>query len=142
MILVHGTKNHLMKNNMNIKIVKTVTIISWLFLVLHIVLPFIGVITRNWMDTSLWTVLSIVWTTIWMDNLEKIIIKTMGSLTIALLILVVISNMFMAIVYYELSPLTVRPIKWLLFIPPLAWIPVIISIVISAIESIKRNLGK
>jgi hypothetical protein len=66
----------------------------------------------------------------------------MGSLTIALLILVVISNMFMAIVYYELSPLTVRPIKWLLFIPPLAWIPVIISIVISAIESIKRNLGK
>jgi hypothetical protein len=65
----------------------------------------------------------------------------MGSLTIALLILVVISNMFMAIVYYELSPLTVRPIKWLLFIPPLAWIPVIISIVISAIESIKRNLG-
>jgi hypothetical protein len=66
----------------------------------------------------------------------------MGSLTIALLILVVISNMFMAIVYYELSPLTVRPIKWLLFIPPLAWIPVIISIVISAIESIKNNLGK
>jgi hypothetical protein len=66
----------------------------------------------------------------------------MGSLTIALLILVVISNMFMAIVYYELSPLTIRPIKWLLFIPPLAWIPVIISIVISAIESIKRNLGK
>jgi hypothetical protein len=66
----------------------------------------------------------------------------MASLTIALLILVVISNMFMAIVYYELSPLTVRPIKWLLFIPPLAWIPVIISIVISAIESIKRNLGK
>jgi hypothetical protein len=66
----------------------------------------------------------------------------MGSLTIALLILVVISNMFMAIMYYELSPLTVRPIKWLLFIPPLAWIPVIISIVISAIESIKRNLGK
>jgi hypothetical protein len=65
----------------------------------------------------------------------------MGSLTIALLILVVISNMFMAIMYYELSPLTVRPIKWLLFIPPLAWIPVIISIVISAIESIKRNLG-
>jgi hypothetical protein len=65
----------------------------------------------------------------------------MASLTIALLILVVISNMFMAIVYYELSPLTVRPIKWLLFIPPLAWIPVIISIVISAIESIKRNLG-
>ena len=66
----------------------------------------------------------------------------MTSLTIALLILVVISNMFMAIVYYELSPLTVRPIKWLLFIPPLAWIPVIISIVISTIESIKRNLGK
>ena len=66
----------------------------------------------------------------------------MGSLTITLLILVVISNMFMAIVYYELSPLTVRPIKWLLFIPPLAWIPVIISIVISAIESIERNLGK
>ena len=66
----------------------------------------------------------------------------MTSLTIALLILVVISNMFMAIVYYELSPLTVRPIKWLLFIPPLAWIPVIISIVISAIESIERNLGK
>ena len=65
----------------------------------------------------------------------------MASLTIALLILVVISNMFMAIVYYELSPLTVRPIKWLLFIPPLAWIPVIISIVKSAIESIKNNLG-
>jgi hypothetical protein len=65
----------------------------------------------------------------------------MDSLTLALLILVVISNMFMAIMYYELAPLTVRPIKWLLFIPPLAWIPVVISIVRSAIESIKRNLG-
>jgi hypothetical protein len=64
----------------------------------------------------------------------------MTSLTIALLILVVISNMFMAIMYYELAPLTVRPIKWLLFIPPLAWRPVI-SIVRSAIESIKNNLG-
>jgi hypothetical protein len=66
----------------------------------------------------------------------------MTSLTTALLILVVISNTFMAIVYYELSPITVRPIKWLLFIPPLAWIPVIISIVRNAIESIERNLGK
>lgn len=65
----------------------------------------------------------------------------MTSLTLALLILVVISNMFMAIMYYELAPLTVRPIKWLLFIPPLAWIPVIIGIVLNAIESIKRNLG-
>jgi len=65
----------------------------------------------------------------------------MDSLTIALLILVVISNMFMAIMYYELAPLTVRPIKWLLFIPPLAWIPVIISLVRNAIESIKNNLG-
>ena len=65
----------------------------------------------------------------------------MTSLTLALLILVVISNMFMAIMYYELAPLTVRPIKWLLFIPPLAWIPVIVGIVLNAIESIKRNLG-
>jgi hypothetical protein len=65
----------------------------------------------------------------------------MDSLTLALLILVVISNMFMAIMYYELAPLTVRPIKWLLFIPPLAWIPVIVGIVLNAIESIKRNLG-
>ena len=65
----------------------------------------------------------------------------MTSLTLALLILVVISNMFMAILYYELAPLTVRPIKWLLFIPPLAWIPVIVGIVLNAIESIKRNLG-
>jgi len=65
----------------------------------------------------------------------------MTSLTIALLILVVISNMFMAIMYYELAPLTVRPIKWLLFIPPLAWIPVVISIVRNAIKSIKNNLG-
>jgi len=56
---------------MNRKIVKMVTIISWLFTILNIVLPFTGVITRNWVDTSLWTVLSIVWTTIWMDNLEK-----------------------------------------------------------------------
>jgi len=66
----------------------------------------------------------------------------MTSLTLALLILVVISNMFMAIMYYELAPLTVRPIKWLLFIPPLAWIPIVISIVRSAIESINHNLGK
>ena len=65
----------------------------------------------------------------------------MDSLTLALLILVVISNMFMAIMYYELAPLTVRPIKWLLFIPPLAWIPVIVGIILNAIESIKRNLG-
>ena len=65
----------------------------------------------------------------------------MASLTIALLILVVISNTFMAIMYYELAPITIRPIKWLLFIPPLAWIPVIVGIVLNAIESIKRNLG-
>jgi hypothetical protein len=65
----------------------------------------------------------------------------MASLTIALLILVVISNTFMAIMYYELAPITVRPIRWLLFIPPLAWIPVIVGIVLNAIESIKRNLG-
>jgi hypothetical protein len=65
----------------------------------------------------------------------------MASLTIALLILVVISNTFMAIMYYELAPITVRPIKWLLFIPPLVWIPVIVGIVLNAIESIKRNLG-
>ena len=65
----------------------------------------------------------------------------MTSLTIALLILVVISNTFMAIMYYEVAPITIRPIKWLLFIPPLAWIPVIVGIVLNAIESIKRNLG-
>jgi hypothetical protein len=56
---------------MNIKVIKTVTIISWLFLVLHIVLPFTGVITRNWMDVSVWTILSITWTTMLIDNLEK-----------------------------------------------------------------------
>jgi len=66
----------------------------------------------------------------------------MTSLTLALLILVVISNTFMALMYYELYPLTIRSIKWLLFIPPLAWIPVVISIVRSAIESIKYNLEK
>jgi len=48
----------------------------------------------------------------------------------------------MALMYYELYPLTIRSIKWLLFIPPLAWIPVVISIVRSAIESIKYNLEK
>jgi membrane protease YdiL (CAAX protease family) len=56
---------------MNRKIVKTVTIISWLFTVLHIVLPFTGVITRDWENTSIWTTLSIIWTTIWIDDLEK-----------------------------------------------------------------------
>lgn len=66
----------------------------------------------------------------------------MSSLLIALLILVVISNTFMAILYYEIAPITVRPIKWLLFIPPLAWVPVIISLIIQAINSIKNNLGK
>jgi len=66
----------------------------------------------------------------------------MTSLTLALLILVVISKTFMALMYYELYPLTIRSIKWLLFIPPLAWIPVVISIVRSAIESIKYNLEK
>ena len=47
----------------------------------------------------------------------------------------------MAIMYYEVAPITIHPIKWLLFIPPLAWIPVIVGIVLNAIESIKRNLG-
>jgi membrane protease YdiL (CAAX protease family) len=56
---------------MNRNVIKAVTITSWLFLVLHIVLPFTGAITRNWVDTSLWTVLSIVWTTIWVDDLTK-----------------------------------------------------------------------
>ena len=71
MISVHGTKNHLMKNNMNRNVIKAVTITNWLLLVLNIVLPFTGAITRNWVDTSLWTVLSIVWTTIWVDDLTK-----------------------------------------------------------------------
>jgi hypothetical protein len=57
---------------MNRKIVKTVTITSWLFAVLNIVLPFTGVITRDWGNTSIWTTLSIIWTTIWVDDLDKI----------------------------------------------------------------------
>jgi hypothetical protein len=60
-----------MKNNMNRNVIKAVTITNWLLLVLNIVLPFTGAITRNWVDTSLWTVLSIVWTTIWVDDLTK-----------------------------------------------------------------------
>jgi hypothetical protein len=60
-----------MKNNMNRKIVKTVTITSWLFAILYIVLPFTGVIARDWENTSIWTTLSIIWTTIWVDDLEK-----------------------------------------------------------------------
>jgi membrane protease YdiL (CAAX protease family) len=56
---------------MNRNVIKAVTITSWLFTVLNIILQFTGVIPRDWIDTSLWTVLSIVWTTIWVDNLEK-----------------------------------------------------------------------
>jgi TRAP-type C4-dicarboxylate transport system permease small subunit len=66
----------------------------------------------------------------------------MSSLLIALLILVVISNTFMAILYNEIAPITMRPIKWLMFIPPLAWIPVIVLTVYQAFKSIKNNLGK
>jgi len=57
---------------MNRKIVKAVTITSWLFLVLHIILPFTGVVTRDWGNISIWTILSIIWTTIWVDDSDKI----------------------------------------------------------------------
>ncbi len=66
----------------------------------------------------------------------------MNSLLIALLILVVTSNTFMAILFSEIAPIAVRPFKWLLFIPPLAWIPVIVLTVYQAFKSIKDHLEK
>ena len=71
MILLHGTKNHMMKNNMNRNVIKAVTITSWLFTVLNIILQFTGVIPRDWGNISLWTTLSIIWVIIWVDDLTK-----------------------------------------------------------------------
>jgi hypothetical protein len=63
----------------------------------------------------------------------------MGTLTIALLTLVVISNTFMAMMLYEIMPITFKPLKWFLYIPPLAWLPVIAMTIVNAIDSIKND---
>jgi hypothetical protein len=56
---------------MNIKIVWFITIVSWLFFIMHIVLPFTGVVDREWDSLCIWATLSIVWTTHLVDDLNK-----------------------------------------------------------------------
>ena len=48
---------------MNIKIVKIITIISWLMFIMHIVLPFTGIVKREWDSMIVWAALSTIWTT-------------------------------------------------------------------------------
>lgn len=57
---------------MSIKITKTLAITSWLFLILSIVLPAIGVAPFDWGNLSAWIVLSMFWTFNLMEDLIKI----------------------------------------------------------------------
>jgi hypothetical protein len=59
-----------------------------------------------------------------------------------LLILLATSNTAMAMIMYELMPITTRPFKWLLYIPPLAWVPIIVMGIIKLIKSINEDIGR
>lgn len=56
---------------MNIKIVKTITILSWLMFIMHIVLPFTGIVKREWDSMIIWAALSAIWTTNLVNELEE-----------------------------------------------------------------------
>ena len=57
---------------MKIKIAWIITIVSWLMFIMYIILPFTGVIKREWDGMIVWvTALSTTWTTILVNELKE-----------------------------------------------------------------------
>jgi hypothetical protein len=56
---------------MKIKMVWFITITSWLMLIMHIVLPFTGVVKREWDSMVVWITLSTIWTLNLVETLKE-----------------------------------------------------------------------
>ena len=56
---------------MKIKIAWIITTVSWLMFIMYIILPFTGVIKREWDSMIVWAALSTTWTTILVNELKE-----------------------------------------------------------------------
>ena len=56
---------------MKIKFIWFIVILSWTLFLYHIIMPFTGIVEREWSQMSFWSVLSIVWTSILVDAKEE-----------------------------------------------------------------------
>lgn len=56
---------------MKIKFIWLIAILSWTLFLYHIIMPFTGIVEREWSQMSFWSVLSIVWTSILVDAKEE-----------------------------------------------------------------------
>jgi len=55
---------------MKIKFIWFIVILSWTLFLYHIIMPFTGIVEREWSQMTFWAVLSIVWTTHLIDDKE------------------------------------------------------------------------
>jgi hypothetical protein len=56
---------------MKIKFIWFIVILSWTLFLYHIIMPFTGIVEREWSQMTFWSVLSIVWTSILVDAKEE-----------------------------------------------------------------------
>ena len=56
---------------MKIKYTWFIVILSWTLFLYHIIMPFTGIVEREWGSMTVWAVLSIVWTSHLIDDKEK-----------------------------------------------------------------------
>ncbi len=56
---------------MKIKMAWIITTVSWLMFIMHIVLPFTGIVKREWDSMIIWAALSTTWTTILVNELKE-----------------------------------------------------------------------
>jgi hypothetical protein len=56
---------------MKIKFIWFIVILSWTLFLYHIIMPFTGIVEREWSQITFWSVLSIVWTSILVDTKEE-----------------------------------------------------------------------
>ena len=56
---------------MKINFIWFIVILSWTLFLYHIIMPFTGIVEREWSQMSFWSVLSIVWTSILVDAKEE-----------------------------------------------------------------------
>ena len=56
---------------MKIKFTRFIVILSWTLFLYHIIMPFTGIVEREWGSMTVWAVLSIVWTTHLIDDKEE-----------------------------------------------------------------------
>ena len=67
-----GTSNFLTYKSKTMKIKYTwfIVILSWTLFLYHIIMPFTGIVEREWGSMTVWAVLSIVWTSHLIDDKE------------------------------------------------------------------------